>query len=175
MMDILKLIYPADVIQIGILIVLFFTLLAILRQMILQNRIFSAQILRDRFEMYWKTLDPVSEREIKELEVYPDDYIDRKVYDKSYKGKPDAIHKYIEMMKLYEYLAFSYALKQLRLPDPLGYHFTEMWAAELIAQKEFVDAHEYHKAYYPEFAKFVDQLINKKNEPGCTSSTKHTG
>lgn len=158
---------PSDFIQICILIVLFATLLAILRQMVIQNRLFKAQLLRDRFEMYWKTYEPIAEEEIKELEVYPNAYMDNKKYETSYKGNPISIRKYIGMSKLYEFLAFTYALKQLKLQDPMGYRWTELWTEELVSQKEFLDAHEYWGHYYPPFAKFVDELIKKKACNSC--------
>ena len=124
-----------------------------------QNRLLKAQILGDRLEMYWKTYDPVTDEEIREFHLLPDDYIDKEKYDTHYKNDPEATRKYISLLSLYEYLAFTYSLKKLKLPDPMGYNWTERWAIDLLEYKEFIDVHEYHKNYYPEFGKFIDNIL----------------
>lgn len=150
-------------IQLAGAIISVLALLAILRQLIIQNRIFKAQMLKDRFDMYWKTVEPVSDESLKQVAVYPEDYVDREVYESTYKGNPDALRKYIFMLQLYEYLAFTYGLKQYHLPDPLGYEWTERWARDLLAEQEFRDVHRYHGPYYPYFAAYIDRLMPPKS------------
>jgi hypothetical protein len=59
----------ADIIQsIGILVLLL-TLIAMLYQIFLQNRLTKAQLLRDRFEMYWRTYEPISQEHVMDFEL----------------------------------------------------------------------------------------------------------
>jgi hypothetical protein len=154
----------SDVIQIAILIVLAGTLIFVWRQHIIQNRVLKAQILRDRLEMYWKTYQPVSDEEVKEFHLLVEDYMDKIKYENNYKDNDEAIRKYITLLRLYEYLAFTYSLKRLKLPDPLGGEWTEHWIRDLFDYKEFLDVHEYHKYYYPEFRKFIDKAIQNQKK-----------
>jgi hypothetical protein len=151
-----------DIIQIATLAILAITLILFVMQIKLQNKVLNAQLLRDRFEMYWQTYEPVTQEEVQELHLYPDDYMDIIKYETVYKNDPIKIKRYIGLLSLYEYLAFSYTMKRLRLPDPLGYQWTESWASDLLEYPEFKEVHEYHKEYYPEFAKYVDEVIGKK-------------
>jgi len=150
-----------DYIQTGIMLILAATLIALLVQMRTQNHLLKAQILGDRLEMYWKTFEPVTEEEISEFHLLIDDYMDKEKYDNYYKNEPEATRKYISLLSLYEYLAFTYSLKKLKLPDPMGYNWTERWAKDLLEYKEFRDVHEYHKDYYPEFGKFIDNTLKE--------------
>ena len=84
----------SDVIQIAIPLVLLATLIAVSRSMVVQNRLFKAQLLRDRFDMYRWTLEPLTENHIKDLEAYPDDYMDRSKYENEYKDNDQGIRKY---------------------------------------------------------------------------------
>lgn len=156
----------ADYIQLSIFIVMTITLVAILWQSVIQNRLLKSQILKDRFEMYWKTYEPISREEVEELKIYPKDYMNSQKYEKEYKNDDTAIRRYIGMSKLYEYLAFTYTLKQLKIPDPLGPSWLEIWTRELVNVKEFCDVHEHYRNYYPPFEKLIDEFISgvsKKN------------
>lgn len=166
-------------IQTGILVILAFTLFKVSsqikvqnkqvdilnKQVETQNKMLNAQLLRDRLDMYWKTYEPVTVDDIKEFTLLLDDYMDRKKYEESYQDDNDSIRRYISLLTLYEYLAFTYTLKTLELPDPLGKDWTEHWAKDLLHYKEFIDVHEYHKSYYHEFGSFIDVVINNKNKP----------
>ncbi len=137
------------------------TLIAILLQLRSQNRMFMGQMLKDRFDMYWRTVEPVSDAAVKQLTLFPEDYMDRELYEKHYKADSDAIRKYIYIVQIYEYLAFTYGLKRYRLPDPLGYEWTEMWTKDLLGEREFIEVHRYHWRYYPYFASYVDALLQR--------------
>jgi hypothetical protein len=157
--------YPmsvTDSIQLIVATIYGVTLIAILLQLRSQNRIFMAQILKDSFDMYWKTLDPVPDEALTQLECYPDDYMDKGTYEEKYKANREAIRKYIFMVHVYEFLAFSYyGVKRHRLPDPFqGYGWIEMWTRDLLKEREFLDVHEYQKRFYPHFAVFVDGLLS---------------
>ena len=105
----------ADIIQLLILAVLSISVLLLVIQTHLQNKLLRAQLLRDRLEMYWKTYEPVSDDHIREFNDYPDDYMDTQVYESRYKGNTNAIRRYIYTSMLYEYLAFTYSLKTLSI------------------------------------------------------------
>jgi hypothetical protein len=49
--------------------------------------------------------------------------------------------------------------EKLRLPDPLGHFCTEEWTKDLLAHTEFLDVHEYHKRFYPDFANYIDDVL----------------
>ena len=152
----------SDIIQLAILAVLAATLTAVFRQLMIHNRLLQAQILRDRFDMYWKTYEPVSDADMEELRLVPDDYMNLQKYETTYKNNPTALRKYVSLLQTYEYLAFCFLLKRLQLPDPLGYAWTEKWATDLLEHKEFVDVHQHQKKYYPEFAEFIARAIRKR-------------
>lgn len=154
----------SDAIQIAILLVLAGTLVLVWRQIIIQNRVLKAQLLRDRFEMLWKTHEPVSDDELKEFHLLMEDYMDETIYENNYKGNNEAIRRYISLLGLYIYLAFTYSLKKLKIPDPLGPEWTEHWATDLLNYKEFIDVHEYLKRFYPEFGAFIDGVISNKRK-----------
>jgi hypothetical protein len=150
-----------DLIQSLILVVLVRSVFVLARQTRLQNRIFRAQLLRDRFEMYWKLYDPVSDAQIEEFKLYPEDYMTRERFDQFYKGQDVKIRKYIYFSMLYEYLAFTHILKDLKVPDPLGENWVDMYVAQLCQVSEFQDVHEEYRGYYPTFEKVVDHAIEK--------------
>jgi hypothetical protein len=158
-----------DIIQTIILFIMFLSFIFLIRQIVLQNRIFKAQLMRDRFEMYWRTYDPVTEDQISELKIYPRDYMDPKKYETFYKDKPESIKKYIMMMKLYDYLAFINGLRKEKLSDPLGNNWSNLWTSELIDEKEFMEIHNFHKIFYPDFAEYIDKIISKKTEEKDTN------
>ena len=147
-----------DWLQFGNLVVISITLLALFFQIRIQNRLAKAQILRDRFEMYWKTYEPVSEGQIAEFHMNPEDYVEKNKYEAQYKDNEYAVRKYIGMAQLYEYLAFLYTLRQMRVPDPLGEHWLDTWVRSLLSNVEFRDVHEHYRQYYPAFARTVDRL-----------------
>lgn len=148
-----------DLIQLANVIVIMITLLVLLWQTIIQNRLSKAHLLRDRFEMYWRTYEPVSDQEVSEFHLKPTNYISQEQYDTLYKNDDKAIRKSIMMAKHYEYLAFLHTLKNMGLSDPLGSHWGELWTEFYIADEEFRHIHESYRNYYPEFAKFVDALL----------------
>ncbi|HCX89823.1 MAG: hypothetical protein COW04_10145 [Deltaproteobacteria bacterium CG12_big_fil_rev_8_21_14_0_65_43_10] len=148
----------AEYIQIGIALVLTATLVAIIRQLILQNRLLQAQILAHRFEALTTTGREITEGELEQVHLWPDNYMSQEVYEK-YKDNPKAMRKYLGALDLYIYLAFAYALKKLNLPDPIGYEWTEQWAAALLAHEEFREVHAYIKRFYPWFGCFLDSHL----------------
>jgi hypothetical protein len=148
------------IIQIIGAIILFATLLLLFFQIRAQNMILKAQLNRDRFEMYWKTYDPITKDEIKEFEIFPEDYIDLRIYKEKYENNNKKIIKYLMVSKRYDYLAFSYNLKKLKLRDTLGFFWTENWIKDLIKVDEFLHVHEFNKEYYPELTEFIDNIIN---------------
>ncbi|HPO13320.1 MAG TPA: hypothetical protein PLI09_07735 [Candidatus Hydrogenedentes bacterium] len=155
-----------DYVQLGVLIVMAASLVVMTWQTLLQNRLVRAQVLRDRFEMYWKTYEPATDEKMEDFKLYPKDYIDPLVYKQRYCGNDKAIKKYIYMSQLYEYLVFVHLLGELKIPDPIGHHWLVKWAEELVHSREFRDVHDYYKGYYPTFEKLIDNLIAKVKREG---------
>lgn len=120
-----------------------------------QNRLLNAQLLAQRFEMYWKAREPVTPAQLADAELVPDDYMDPRVYERQYKHDPRALSRYIRFAGCYEYLAFAYTMKSMALPDPLGYEWTEYWAKDLANHPEFLEVNDWYARYYPAFSEFV--------------------
>jgi len=153
-----------DSIQVAILAIMAATFVAMVVQMRTQNRMVSAQLLRDRFETYWEAITTdVSDDDIRAFHDLPDNYIDLGKYSESYEGNEEKLRKYIRLLNLYEYLAFSFSMRKLRLPDPLGHFWTEEWTKDLLAHIEFLDVHEYHKRFYPDFANYIDNVLRLRH------------
>lgn len=144
-------------------------LIFLTRQISIQNRIAKASLMRDRFEMYWKTYNPVTDEEVEDFKRHPDDWMSVSNYNISYKDDAKAIKQYIWMAKLFEYLAFIFYGKKLGIKDPFGDHWLRLWTTDLTAHKEFIEVKDYYQPYYPEFCKFVEQ--HQKAKPTLTAAT----
>lgn len=152
---------PRDWIELASVFVLLLTLLVLIRQVAIQNRLANAQLLRDRFEMYWRTYEPVGERQIEELRLNPTDYMPIEKYDEL-KDDDARLRRYVMNAQLVEYLAFLFALRKLKIPDPLGRRWLEHWIEDLTDQNEFAEVANYYERYYPDFARFVGRILSKK-------------
>ena len=161
----------ADIIQISIMLILLGTMILFLKQLFLQNNLLKAQMLRDRFDMYWQLYNSITEKDFEDLNLIPDDYMDVTSYNEVYKNSPDKSKKYLRLFRRYEYLAFVYSLKNLNLPDPLGYQWTESWAKDLLVHPEFIEVHNYHKSFYPEFARYLDNILNAQQSAAADAQT----
>lgn len=144
---------PGDKIQLAICVILAGTGIAIYRQLRTQSKLAKAQLLRDRFEMYARTYEPVTDEQVKELKLYPADYMEPAVYQQKYQADDQAIRKYIYMTVLYEYLAFTHQMPPIEL---VATNFLGMWVNDLLAEPVFHDVHKCCGKYYPDFGKFVD-------------------
>lgn len=127
-----------------------------------QSAVAKAQFLRDSFEMLWKTYDPIGSEQIADFEKYPTELVLPEIYEARYKGKAEAIHRYIKMSKLYEYLVFAYSVKDVHNSTPMDEQWLRNWIAELKLEQEFKDVHESFKVYYPSFAKFFETIPVRK-------------
>jgi hypothetical protein len=58
-------------------------------------------------------LRPGYNEEIAEVDLYPDDYMDLSKYEATLRHS-----RYLGLLALYEYLAFTYSLRKLDVPDP---------------------------------------------------------
>lgn len=132
-------------IQIGLLAVGTLSLAILAWQARNHNTRLRAQILRDRFDMYWRTHEPISDEIVKQFECFPQDYMDLERYRADYQGKPESIRRYLHISKLYEYLAFAFTLHHtLKVRDPLQKgDWRALWTRDLMAEKEFMHVNDY--------------------------------
>jgi hypothetical protein len=107
--------------------------------------------------MYW-SWKSITEEDVDEVELEPEDYFDLKRYERSYKGDRNAIKRYLYSAHAYAFLAFAYQLKNLNLPDPLERMHTR-WLIDILDRREFIDIHNHLRSYYPEFATEVNRLL----------------
>jgi hypothetical protein len=150
-----------DAIQTGMMLVALAAIIFTGWQTKQQNRLFKAQILKDRFEMYWRNYEPISMELVEELKLYPEEFMAKNLYDSDYKGKDNSIRRYIFQSRTYEYLAFIYTLhKELKVPDLIGEQWSDFWIRDLVISKEFRDAHLAYGKYYPKFKAIVDIYIS---------------
>lgn len=131
-------------------------LLFLTRQISIQNRIAKANLMRDRFEMYWKTYKPVTDDQVEDFHIYPEDWMPTSNYPK-YKNDENKIKKYIGMAQLFVYLAFNFYAMRLGIKDPFGRHWLRLWTADLTEEEEFLEVKDYYRPYYPEFCDFVEK------------------
>jgi hypothetical protein len=150
-----------DIIQLFTLIVFAVSVVILVIQTRIQNRLLRAQLLRDRLEMYWETYQPVTDDHVRDFIDYPEDYMNKELFEKRYSGKTQNIRRYIYMSMLYEYLAFTYSLKTSSVGDPLGYQWTQSWTRDLLQSPQFHDVHEQYRGYYPKYEAFVDDILRK--------------
>ena len=153
----------AEPIQAIMALVLTITLVLIIIQTNLQNRLYKAQVLRDRFDRYNKTEELITEEHIKDFKRFPEDYIIMSTcYRHYYLDQDDKIFKYLYFGKKYEYLLFVYKLKKrLKLHDVIG----DTWEKEsfkiIKKYSEFNDLREFNKKYYPDFDDYLEENIKK--------------
>lgn len=155
---------PGEWIQLAIFFVLGITLVLLWRQTKIQNRLFDAQILKDRYDIYWNTYEPISSEQVEDFKLYPDEYIQYERYENEYKNNDKEIRKYLSMLKYYDSLIFLQKLKELKIPDPFGDHWAKMWVKDLWKEKEFRYIHEYVLDYHPDLKKFIDECGCKMGE-----------
>lgn len=169
--------------QIGILFVLLLTLIPI------RNN-YAAQLLRDRYDMFFKS-----------WEVSPDDVsllmrkekshllVENEYMEKNYLAKlqsdAKAAEDYLLIVQLYEYLAFAHALtfstKYLgrwcigksweRSPtnrindnyfDPYGEQWIKRWVEILVEDPDFPHVHLSYEKDHPQFYRFVKDFVKAK-------------
>ncbi len=167
----------AQVAQIITPFVLVVTLMAIWRSMKAQERsmetqngLFRSQLLRDRFDMYLTTLEPVTDDDVEEFYLYRHLYVD-KSKDLYYGENIERIKRCIGMSQMYEYLAFAWALRAQGISDPLGERWIKQWIKDLVGVQEFVDCHEFYgKDYYPDFYCEVQKEVERVKSQTRTDS-----
>lgn len=129
----------------------------------LQNRLCQAQLLTQRYDMYCQTQSPITDSKLQEVDSFPDDYMDPNRYEEVYKHNPEKLRRYVYLAVWYEYLAFTFTMRGLSIPDPIGYEWTELWATELSMHDEFQEVNDWYRKYYPAFSGFVDKMIHNQN------------
>ena len=133
------------------------------RDTVIQNRLAKVQLLRDRFEMYWRTYSPVTDEHIRDAMLYPEDYMPVSVYEGVYRNDKERLRKYIAMTKLYEYLVFMHASQQLDIDDPLGKEWLPRWVSQLSTDQQFLEVNEYYRPYYEKFSGYVHGIRQRRS------------
>jgi hypothetical protein len=131
-----------------------------------QNKLLHSQILAQRFEMYWKTFSPISQEEIDQAALIPEDWMNPEEFWRKYHQDKSGLRRHMALVKCYEYLALMRSMRQLKLPDPLGYHWGDLWVKDLSSHPEFLQINDWYRVYYPDFASFVDSLQAHKPAQG---------
>jgi hypothetical protein len=102
----------------------------------------------------------VTEGQVADFKRFPEDYITIKGDLTRYQDD-ESTRRYIHMPVLYEYLAFTHKLQELKVPDPLGKSWLEKWTKALCEIEAFRDVHKNYQGYYPAFETFVDARLPK--------------
>ena len=126
-----------------------------------QNQLLHAQLLSQRLEMYWKTFAPITDAELAQMALLPEDWMNPTLFEQKYKNDTDSLRRYMSLAKIYEYLALMSAMKKLEIPDPVGYDWTTQWTRDLAQRTEFMEINDHYRPYYPEFSTLVDSLHGK--------------
>ena len=148
------------------LIVLAATLIPIWLSTRRQKKLFAAQFLRDRWEMFLDAWD-VQDKEILRLKEKPYLYIDPSLYERHYKGNDDRIRDFLVIVNLYEYLAFTYTLvtsKKYLGTSLAGQCWAWFWLHLKIGINGLVFGQEYREDGYGDLGyslvrKFVKDLV----------------
>ena len=150
-------------IQFLVLIVLLITLVLVLIQTITQNKLYKAQILRDRFDLYNNTKGLITDKHITDFKNFSQDYINE--YTEYYSKSNDNIHTYLYFGKIYEYLLYVWELKdKYNLKDPLGNEWEQKWLIEYKDEQAFADLREFNKEFYSDFDGHLEKQIQKLSE-----------
>lgn len=159
------------VIQILILLVLIITLVYYhiqtknqRKQTEIQNNLYKAQILRDRFDLYNNTKDLITDDHIKDFKDFNQDYIND--YSDYYKGKENVnnIHTYLYLGKIYEYLLYVFKLREVyKLDDPIGDTWEKQWLSDFKDEQAFIDLREFNRNMYPDFDEHIEDHIKNVN------------
>lgn len=151
----------ADVIQLAMFFVAIIAIAFTGYQTLQQNRLYKAQLLKDRFEMYWKNYEGIAPELIAQMDLYPEDFMSRDLYESEYRHNERAQQRYIFQSRTYEYLAFLHILShQLRIKDSISNEWSDKWLQELTKHsKEFRDAHAMYGDYYPLFRDHVNKIL----------------
>jgi len=160
------------IIQLLILVILIITLVYYhvqtkihRKQTEIQNNLYKAQILRDRFDLYNSTKGLITTKHIDDFKKFNQDYIDE--YTKYYSENEDNIHTYLYFGKIYEYLLYVYKLKEkYKLDDPIGDAWEKKWLKEYSDEQAFKDLRKFNKEFYPDFEEYLEEQINNLPENG---------
>jgi hypothetical protein len=143
-------------------LILLLTLALVAAGVVVQAVALRAQAVSSQFEGYLRVAyAPVSKEQIEELKLYPEDYMDRQLYESEYKDREDSLRRYIYFYVVYEYLGISWPSRHLRHAS-VGAQWTEMWTRDLVKEKEFKDAHKALRGFYTDYSSIVEKCLNLK-------------
>ena len=102
--------FAVTVAQIVTPFILIVTLIAIWRSMKRQNELFRSQLLRDRFDMYMTTWEPVTDEDVEEFNLYPNLYRDESK-DLYYRENIQRIKRCVGMTRMYQVLGICLVIE----------------------------------------------------------------
>jgi hypothetical protein len=154
-----------DLLQLVFGIISSITVILLFWQTLMQNRLFRAQILKDKFDMYTQCQIPITDERLEIVYANPDRYMPRDVFDTLYKNDRAALRAFLYYDNLYQYLGLRYSMEKIGLPDP-NKDALKVWILELLDDPKFLQVHYSNKKYFGQFGIYVDNLIdqNKQHE-----------
>jgi hypothetical protein len=124
-----------------------------------QSRIMKSQLVRDQFDFYWRSYDPITADHISDFKIDHGEYMDEELYIGKYKGNDQLIRRYIHISQLYEILAFSLLIERANEGEGynlLGMDWINAYCRRLAKDEVFRDIHQQYKGFYKEFEDFID-------------------
>jgi hypothetical protein len=131
------------------------------KQSEIQENLMKSQLLRDRHEMYWRGYQSVSAEHVALFKLFPDDYMDKELYNQKYINNDIMISKFIYFSRLYENLAFSYMNKQNNIPDLFGENWMLKYCNLIVTDDVFIDVHKMFTGFYPDFENYINTVLRK--------------
>lgn len=144
------------------------TLLLLIQQLLLQNRLARAELIRGQLEMYWRTLAPVTADQVRDFKSFPEDWMHWSNLEvrRRYEGNDTNIMKYLGCTIRCEYLASLHHMqRELAAQGPMSRAWLAHWTDDLMTEVEFRDALEYYQRYYPQFHEYAFRRWTRAGRP----------
>lgn len=135
------------------------TLFFLYRQLELQRKALLAQLTMDWFQLYWETLSGPAEGEIENARLNPDEWMGE--YKRKYLSDPDALARYVDYARTYEFLALTHSSFRSNLSLPFGVGWFDEWIYVLSKAQEFHDVDDHYRKYYPDFHAYIADLLGR--------------
>lgn len=129
------------------------TTLLVLIGLFIARRHFTAQALRDRFEMYQWVEQPITDDEVRLAQEFWEEYFSKEAFTTKYREDAVKTRRYIACLRKYHFLLYTKAY-ETTLTDPYKVDIAT-WVRELAKIEEFRDVHARYYYYYPALARYL--------------------